>query len=68
MATKGTYMMEEELRQLLREHGWNLLKRKRGQREYLYAQKWKKGEVYITSQDKLPTVTAEEVVKKISIV
>lgn len=60
-------MMEEDLRQLLREYGWNLLKRKRYHREYLYAQKWKMGEIYITSQSNLPTLTKEEVLKKISV-
>ncbi len=64
-------MMEEELRQLLKKHGWNLFTRMRhfkrtgNDKEYFYAQKWKKGEVYITSQTKLPTITAEEVLQKI---
>jgi hypothetical protein len=68
MATKGLRMMEEELRQMLKEHGWNLLKRMRRQREYLYAQKWKKGEVYITSQTQLPKITRQDVLKKIEAV
>lgn len=59
-------MMEEDLRQLLKEHGWNLLKRQRFHRQYLYAQKWKMGEVYITSENNLPALTREEVLKKIS--
>jgi hypothetical protein len=59
-------MMEQELRQLLRAQGWNLLKRKRRERQFYYAQKWKQGEIYITSLTKLPTLTEEEVLKKIS--
>ena len=59
-------MMEEDLRQLLREHGWNLLTRKRRERKYFYAQKWRQGEIYITPESKLPAVTREEVLKKIS--
>lgn len=58
-------MMEEELRQLLKEQGWNLFKRKRRQRDFFYAQKWKKGEVYITSLSKLPELTPETVLAKI---
>ena len=54
------------MRLLLKEYGWNLFKRIRGQREYLYAQKWKRWEVYITSQTKLPTITKEEVLQKIA--
>ena len=57
--------MEDELRQLLKEHGWSLYKAKRKKREYLYALKWKRGQVYITSQTNLPSITAEEVLEKI---
>ena len=60
-------MMEQELRQLLKEHGWNLYKRKRSNKEYLYALKWKQGEIYITSVSKLPELTQEEVLRKISV-
>lgn len=58
-------MMEDELRQLLKEHGWNLLKRKRRERVFLYAQKWKKGEIYIASSARLPQLTEEDVLRKI---
>ena len=58
--------MEEELRQLLRNYGWNLFERKRGEKEYLYAQKWREGEVYISPRSKLPETEAE-VLKKIRV-
>lgn len=58
-------MMEDELRQLLKEHGWNLFKRKRRERVFFYAQKWKQGEIYITSETKLPKLTRQEVLEKI---
>lgn len=58
-------MMEEELRELLRAHGWNLYKRKRREREFFYATRWKMGEIYITSQTKLPELTKEQVLEKI---
>lgn len=59
-------MMEQELRQLLKAHGWNLYKRKRRERVFYYAQKWKKGEIYIASLTKLPALTEEDVLKKLS--
>jgi hypothetical protein len=58
-------MMEEELSQLLKSHGWNLLLRKRGKRDYFYAQKWRKGEIYIASLTRLPAVTPEQVLSKL---
>lgn len=60
-------MMEEELRRLLKEYGWNLFERKRGEKEYLYAQKWRMGEVYISPRSRLPKVTEAEVLKKIGV-
>lgn len=58
-------MMEEELSQLLKEHGWSLYKRTRGKQIYLYALKWKKGQIYISSQNNLPKITRETVLQKI---
>ena len=58
-------MMEEELHQLLKSHGWNLLLRKRGKREYFYAQKWREGEIYITSKRRLAEATPEQVLSKL---
>jgi len=58
-------MMEEELRELLKEHGWSLYKRKRRDREFFYALRWKMGEIYITSRTKLPELTKEKVLEKI---
>lgn len=63
---QGVDMMEEELRQFLKELGWNLLLRYRQERRYFYAQKWRKGEVYITSETNLPTLQKEDVLKKIA--
>lgn len=56
---------EEELRRLLKTHGWNLIQRQRGRKSYLYAQKWVKGEVYLTSVANLPLLTQETVLMKI---
>ena len=58
-------MMEEDLRQLLKSHGWNLILRKRHRREYLYAQKWATGEFYVSARTNLPDVQPEDVLKKI---
>ena len=60
-------MTEEELLQLLKAHGWNLIRRRRRQREYLYAQKWVKGEKYLTSQANLPATTPEQILSKLGI-
>lgn len=59
-------MMEEELRQLLKEHGWTMYKRKRGKYQYFYALKWKKDQVYITSERALPELTPDKVLEKIT--
>ena len=59
-------MMEEELRRMLKEYGWNLFIRKRYKKEYYYANKWKAGEVYITPVTDLSRLTREEVLRKIS--
>jgi len=56
---------EEELRLLLKTHGWNLMQRNRGRKSYLYAQKWAKGEFYVTSVANLPQLTQETVLDKI---
>jgi len=58
-------MKEEELRQLLRAHGWNLFTRTKRSREYLYAQKWRMGEVYISPRQGLTHVRQEDVLRKI---
>jgi hypothetical protein len=63
---KGDTMMEEELRQLLKEHGWNLFKRKRREKEYLYAQKWMQGERYLAPTTKLEQLTKEQVLEKLA--
>lgn len=60
-------MQEEELRQLLKAHGWNMIRRNRRERQYLYAQKWVQGERYITSVANLPAVTPEAVLRKLGI-
>lgn len=65
MTAKGKRMMEEELRQLLKEYGWSLYKGKRRERVFYYALKWKEDQVYITAQSKLSKLTKEEVLKKI---
>lgn len=59
-------MMEDELKALLREHGWNMLKRKRREREYYYAQKWKRDYVYICPTTKLSMITKEQVLEKLA--
>lgn len=58
-------MMEEELRQLLKEHGWSLYKGKRRQRVFFYALKWKQNQVYLASETKLSQLTEEDVLRKI---
>jgi alpha-ketoglutarate-dependent taurine dioxygenase len=59
-------MMEEELRQLLKEHGWNLFTRKRKDKEYYYAQKWRRGEVYISPTSKIEKITEDQVLEKLA--
>lgn len=59
-------MMEEELRQFLKGQGWNLLKRKRRGKEYLYAQKWMQGERYIAPVTKLDQITEDQVLGKLA--
>jgi len=59
-------MMEEELRQLLKRHGWNLFIRERKKHTYFYAQKWRRGEVYIGPASKLEEVTEEQVLAKLA--
>lgn len=59
-------MMEEELRQLLKEHGLSLYKGKRSKRIYLYAVKFGGKQIYLAPLLKLPQLTKEEVLKKIS--
>lgn len=56
---------EEALLDLLKSHGWNLLVRKRGERDYFYAQKWMIGEVYISSRENLPGLKPEQIISKI---
>ena len=60
-------MKEEELRQLLKTHGWNLFTRTKRSREYFYAQKWRMGEVYISPKLNVESVRQEEVLKKIGV-
>lgn len=59
-------LMEDELRQLLKEHGWSLHIRTNKSGKYFYALKWMKKQVYIASQSKLSRVTKEEVLRKIN--
>gem|GEM_PF-3940829 len=59
-------MMEEELRLLLHEQGWNMFPRMRGTQVYLYAQKWREGEVYITPRARVDTLTKEQVLDKLA--
>lgn len=59
-------MMEEELRQILKEQGWTLYKRTKRERDFYYALKWKQDQVYITSATKLEEITKEQVLAKIS--
>lgn len=59
-------MMEDELKALLKEHGWNMLTRKRREREYYYAQKWKRDYVYIGAKTNLPMITKEQVLEKLA--
>jgi hypothetical protein len=63
---KGVSMMEEELRQFLKEQGWNLFKRRRGERVYLYAQKWRCGDAYIGPATKLPEITKEYILEQLA--
>ncbi len=58
-------MMEDDLDIFLKSHGWNLFLRKRGKREYFYAQKWRKGEVYIAPRLRVSAVTPEQVLSKL---
>jgi len=58
--------MEDQLRQLLKEHGWNLFIRERKQKLYYYAQKWRRGEVYIAPVSKLEEVTEDRVLEKLA--
>ena len=59
-------MMEAEARALLKAHGWSLIRRKRRAQEYLYARKWGYKELYLSSLKKLPALTEEEVLGKIT--
>jgi hypothetical protein len=63
--TKGVTMMEEELRQLLKDQGWNLFRRTRRGKEYFYAQKWMRGEKYIAPVTRLDQITQDQVLAKI---
>jgi uncharacterized protein YqgQ len=58
-------MMVEELRQLLRENGWILSIRRRGNHEYVYARRLIQKEAYLTTREKLNELTKEEVLEKI---
>ena len=58
-------MMEEELRQFLKAQGWNLSKRKRGKKEYFYAQKWRRGYAYIGPVAKLEEITEDKVLESL---
>lgn len=60
-------MMEEELRQLLKDHGWSLYKRTQRERDFFYALKWKQGQIYLTSGTKLSELTREKVLEKIGV-
>ena len=65
------YMQEEELRQLLESHGWNLMARKREgtKRDATYLIARKIGapyqQVYLTSRRQLPIIEKREVLLKI---
>lgn len=56
---------EEELRQFLKERGWTLYKRTKGNREFYLALKWKQDQVYLTAASKLPELTKEAVQAKL---
>ena len=62
-------MQEDELRQLLESHGWDLLTRERTGKKrtsvYLYARKWPKVDVYIATRRYLPAISRQEVLEKI---
>lgn len=59
-------MMEDQLRVFLKEQGWNLFVRKRKNKKYYYAQKWRRGEIYISSVSKLEEVTEGQVLEKLA--
>lgn len=59
-------MMEEELRLFLRERGWNLSRRKRGGKEYFYAQKWRCGDAYLCPVTKVGKITKDYVLEKLA--
>lgn len=59
-------MMEGELRALLRAYGWNMRTRKRNNREYYYAQKWKKDYIYIGAKTNIANITKEQIVEKLA--
>lgn len=60
-------MMEDELRQLLKEQGWTLYKRTTPNgKEFYYALKWRQRQVYITAGTKLSQMTKDKVLEKLS--
>jgi len=58
--------MEENLRQFLRERGWNLSRRKRGKKEYFYAQKWRRGDAYLCPVSRVEKITEDRVLEKLA--
>jgi hypothetical protein len=59
-------MMEDELRQFVKEQGWNLIIMKRGKKQYFYAQKWRRGSAYIGPVANLEKITKERVLEKLA--
>ena len=59
-------MMEDQLRQLLKDRGWNLFSRTVSNKQYFYAQKWRMGEIYIAPAAKLEQVTEDQVLAKLA--
>lgn len=60
-------MMEDELRQLVKDQGWKLVIRKRrGGKEYFYARKWRKGDTYLGPVAKVEEITKDEVLEKLA--
>ena len=59
-------MMEEELRQLVKDQGWKLAIRKRRGKEYFYARKWKRSDTYLGPVAKVEGITREEVLEKLA--
>jgi hypothetical protein len=59
-------MMEEELRQLVKDQGWKLVRRMRRGKEYFYARKWKHGDTYLAPVSKLESITEEHIKEKLA--